>query len=70
MNKYIVVGALVLAGLAITASAFAATKYGNQFPRAALFAVVEGVKDNQPVYKFTDGATSCYVYGASISCVK
>lgn len=68
MNKYIVLGAIVAAGLAITGTAFAAN-YAKQFVRAELFAV-EAIPNKGEVLRFVDGKTTCYVFGASISCVK
>lgn len=75
MNKHIVLGAVVLAGLAITGTAFAAT-YGKNVVMGELFAATANVE----VFKAVDGKATCYIAqlkatpttsaGVSISCVK
>jgi hypothetical protein len=66
--KYFIIIAVVL-GLGLWTGASAATKFAERYPRATLWAVVTD-KEERPVYKLVDGTTSCYIFGASISCVK
>lgn len=71
MNKYLMLVGIVAVGVAtFSTAALAATKYAAMFPRAAITAIVERDGAQLPIHKHVDGATTCYTFMASISCVK
>lgn len=73
--KYIVIIALILIGVIAGAVIASAAQFADNFPRAEVFGVIEGKKDDSPIYKVKDGATTCYIVEnpkglLAMSCVK
>lgn len=67
--KYVIIILLVLGALLVWTDANAAS-YAAKYPRALLVGIVEREGSQHPIHKFIDAGATCYVFGASISCVK
>lgn len=56
--KNIIIVALIIAGLAVSTGAFAAT-YGKQIIQGTLVGFT--TKNDTEIYKWTDGKATCYI---------